>query len=329
MSYKNLPAERRSPSSDEFEVADDKTVSFHAPILLEEMANRNFEGPPHATSGSIDMDFLASIAPPVVSQPQAFSDTMLDPASRGIMTGLTTAHMSGTTLQSVVRQSADQLQRTVQGQFVSLKGNMSYRDLLAGLIYEGESFQALNNFTFMNYTNVQFCDDAGIPLTQRSGGICLLTNKRILFLSSQLTVGTSLAQWGNPKKLPGGYSLTSSCNDTTYYLPIPLRCLRSVEMSGETGVRADLSIHGVAPCCCGWCGLCGLWGCCADSGALKQWRPQPMNRSQVQEMFVTVGLLMPPWDRKMFLKIYIDPNVPLPVTRDFVALLQKNSPGLC
>lgn len=54
-----------------------------------------------------------------------------------------------------------------------------------------------------------------------------------------------------------------------------------------------------------------------------------MNRSQVQEMFVTVGLLMPPWDRKMFLKIYIDPNVPLPVTRDFVALLQKNSPGLC
>ena len=52
MSYENLAAERRSPISDEFEVADDKTVSFHAPILLEEMANRNFEGPPHATSGS-------------------------------------------------------------------------------------------------------------------------------------------------------------------------------------------------------------------------------------------------------------------------------------
>ena len=52
MSYENLAAERRSPSSDEFEVADDKTVSFHAPVLLEEMANRNFEGPPHATSGS-------------------------------------------------------------------------------------------------------------------------------------------------------------------------------------------------------------------------------------------------------------------------------------
>ena len=66
---------------------------------------------------------------------------------------------------------------------------MSYKDLLAGLIYEGETFQALNNFTFMNYTNLQFCDESGNTVNQRSGGICLLTNKRILFLSSQLAIG--------------------------------------------------------------------------------------------------------------------------------------------
>lgn len=51
MSYSKVAEERRSRSSDEFEV-EDKAVSFHAPILLDEMANRNFEGPPHATSGS-------------------------------------------------------------------------------------------------------------------------------------------------------------------------------------------------------------------------------------------------------------------------------------
>lgn len=67
------------------------------------------------------MDFLATIAPPVVSQPQAFTDAMLDPASRGLLSGLTTAHMSGTSLQRTVRHSADDLQRTIQGQFVSLK----------------------------------------------------------------------------------------------------------------------------------------------------------------------------------------------------------------
>ena len=61
---------------------------------------------------------------------------------------------------------------------------------------------------------------------------------------------------------------------------------------------------------------------------LKQWRPQPVSRAQVQEMRVSLGVLMPPWERKMFLNIHIDPNVPLPVTRDFVALLQKNAPEL-
>lgn len=66
---------------------------------------------------------------------------------------------------------------------------MSYKDLLAGLIYEGEIFQALNHFTFMNYKHLQFCDDHAKTVNQRSGGICLLTNKRILFLSSQLAVG--------------------------------------------------------------------------------------------------------------------------------------------
>ena len=67
------------------------------------------------------MDFLARIAPPVVHQPQAFSDAMLDPTSRGLWGGLTTEHMSGASLQATLRHSADQLQRTVQGQFVSLK----------------------------------------------------------------------------------------------------------------------------------------------------------------------------------------------------------------
>ena len=71
----------------------------------------------------------------------------------------------------------------------SFQGNLSYKDLLAGLIYEGEIFQALNNFTFMNYTHLQFCDEHNTPVSHRSGGICILTNKRLLFLSSQLAVG--------------------------------------------------------------------------------------------------------------------------------------------
>ena len=66
--------------------------------------------------------FLEAIAEPVVvTQPQAFSDAMLDPASRGLMASLATTHVSGAALQGTIRQSAEQLQRTIQGQFVSLK----------------------------------------------------------------------------------------------------------------------------------------------------------------------------------------------------------------
>lgn len=78
------------------------------------------------------------------------------------------------------------------------------------------------------------------------------------------------------------------------------------------------------------CSYIFFWqaACCPDSNLLKQWQAHPISRSQVQEMKVTLGVLMPPWDQKMFVTIHIDPNVPLPVIRDFVALLQKNAPGL-
>jgi len=41
----------------------------------------------------------------------------------------------------------------------------------------------------MTYKHLQFCDEHAKTVNQRSGGICLLTNKRILFLSSQLSLG--------------------------------------------------------------------------------------------------------------------------------------------
>ena len=66
---------------------------------------------------------------------------------------------------------------------------MSYKELLAGLTNEGEIFQTLNKFTFMNYTHLRFSDENGTTISQRSGGTCLMTNKRLLFLSSQNSVG--------------------------------------------------------------------------------------------------------------------------------------------
>ena len=38
-------------------------------------------------------------------------------------------------------------------------------------------------------------------------------------------------------------------------MPIPLRCLRSVEMLEKSGFQGEVKVHGEAPCCFGWCGL--------------------------------------------------------------------------
>ncbi|XP_068708598.1 uncharacterized protein [Montipora foliosa] len=272
-------------------------------------------------------DFLESITKPVMIQPQTFTDNMFDPTSRGVMNGIPAVHLTGEGLQQKLRQKANMLQQTVFKQIDDQGNSMSYKDLLAGLTYEGESFQSWNNFTVMNYTHLRFCDENGNTLSQRSGGICLQTNKRLLFVSAQYTNAASLTSWGDPRKLPGGYTLQMSHKDTTYYVPIPLRCLRSVEMAGETGVQGNGSFVGVPPSCCGWCELCAFL-CCPDSEMLRQWRPQVDSRIEVRQMQVSIGVLMPPWEKKMFANIHIDPNVPLSVTRDFVALLQKNAPGL-
>ena len=61
---------------------------------------------------------------------------------------------------------------------------------------------------------------------------------------------------------------------------------------------------------------------------LRQWSPQPEGRTEVSEMHVSIGVLMPPWEQKMFVNIHVDPTVSLSATRDFVALLQKNASGL-
>ena len=71
----------------------------------------------------------------------------------------------------------------------------------------------------------------------------------------------SLNPWGDPKKLKGGYALEMFFHDTTYYLPIPLRFLRSVEISGKSGAGGNAPFEAVPPCCCGCCELFAVWDC--------------------------------------------------------------------
>jgi hypothetical protein len=63
---------------------------------------------------------------------------------------------------------------------------MSYSEMLGGLLYKGERVVQYNQFKFLQYNHIVLADENNAPSSQKHGGICLLTDKRLLLLSSQL-----------------------------------------------------------------------------------------------------------------------------------------------
>ncbi|KAK3732812.1 hypothetical protein QZH41_017718 [Actinostola sp. cb2023] len=265
---------------------------------------------------------LTQICPaPVKIEPQQFHSNLLDPLSHTLYNTLSTNHMSSQALLSTVNSGGTQLNTSICGQFTHLKGSMSYAELLGGLLYSGETVIQYNQFQHLQFSSLIMSDECNATISQRPGGICLLTDKRLLLLSSQVTQSMSLSSFGDPKKLPGGYALDAHLADTTSYLPIPLRYVRSIEMNGQSGVHGKVMINGTAPCCGGLFGLCGL--ICGNANMLKQWGSSIVEINQHNQMVITIGVLMPPWEKRMFLNIHATITTPIPVVRDFISLLQQ------
>lgn len=67
------------------------------------------------------------------------------------------------------------------------QGSMSYSELLSGLLHKGETVLQYNSYQHLQYSNITLCDQSNNTVSQRPAGICLLSNKRLLILSSQVT----------------------------------------------------------------------------------------------------------------------------------------------
>ena len=74
-------------------------------------------------------------------------------------------------------------------QCTALQGNMGYRDLLIGLMYEGEVLQTHNQFSHLTYSHLVYANESNVTECTKPGGIGLITNKRLLLLSSQRQMG--------------------------------------------------------------------------------------------------------------------------------------------
>jgi len=90
---------------------------------------------------------------------------------------------------------------------------MSYAELLGGLLYSGETVIQYNQFQHLQFSSLIMSDECNATISQRPGGICLLTDKRLLLLSSQVTqcMYTITCTLGHAQGGYSGVSVTGRC----------------------------------------------------------------------------------------------------------------------
>ena len=147
---------------------------------------------------------------------------------------------------------------------------MSFDDLLRNLVMDGEEIITPPDKHIM-FTQVTFDGVEKEAESRNFGeGRALLTSKRLLLLSSGYQKGIHatpvafmllyclsqlvccLATWIE-KSWSLLYNVTSTSGDRAFYLPIPLRCVQSIQMVSDTSARSIVRVSGVPPCCGGCC----------------------------------------------------------------------------
>ncbi|XP_070576738.1 uncharacterized protein [Ptychodera flava] len=253
--------------------------------------------------------------------PTVFNQSMYDPTSAMIL-GETNIHMSRARLQSLISEQTSQMYQETVRTFSGMHDNLSYEDLLASLLFDGERLLVNNQYIY--YSFISYLDEFGKPSGKEPmrQGRAFLTTQRLLLLSAENTAGASLSKFGDPKKLPGGYKVQTTCNDTLNYVSVPISCFRSVELYASVGARSEVNIQGTPPCCFGLCGCFGMNMC------LKGWLYDPPQCQAYNDRYVTMGVIMPPWGHRMMLQMYLNPGVALTTVKDFIRDLQRHAPGL-
>ncbi|XP_074650521.1 uncharacterized protein LOC141905532 [Tubulanus polymorphus] len=263
----------------------------------------------------------AQMAVSIGFEPQftTFSELSFDPQSQNVLNQTHVTHQSHQRLKASIISQASMLQQMTRDQFSSMQDRMTYETLLNGLLFQGEG--VLNNFQYLYYTHVEFLSEngteAGSPLLN---GRALLTDRRLLLMSAEITQNAKLEQYGDPKKTPGGYHVTASQSDATSYKPIPLHNFYSIELHTASGVRAEQNINAEAPCCCGIFGCC--FGLTGMARCTKTWHPDMPLVNSYNERIIFLGTTLPPWGTRSMIKIHIHPNVSLTLAKDFVSALQ-------
>lgn len=224
--------------------------------------------------------------------------TLMDPSSKQVLA--TVSPEGREKLQNVGRG----LVNAGNAMIGTMQDNLDLQGLLQGLLVPNEA--ALLQGKTLAYKFAIFTNAESDQIeTQFHTGVLLLTNMRLLFLSVSGGRNLAIQQHQAGARFDVSYAVSDKCS----FFPIPLENTKHVSMfaSSSSGQNSSVTKTVEESCCC-----------------LKQtkWLNSKVDSEQTNERFISMGVLMPPWNKRMTLKVNFTPDTPLSQVRDLVAAIQ-------
>jgi len=246
-------------------------------------------------------------------------DSISDLESVALVRSLPITHQSGGVLLNQVRQSQYNLMNESLHAMSTMKDRLTIRELVSALLNSDE--KVLNDGVELDFHTMYFKSVDGMKTEQHNSGKLVITNQRLLCLSSTHGKAMVFSKIGNPKlssKVPGShYSLTHTVGETMWFYPIPIKNFQHFSLLAKTGTKAIQSFIPVEPGCFGFCPcLC-----------IKTWNPFNMGRDNVNSRVLTLSLYLPPWNEKYTIDVHIEPHISLNVVRNWVAVFNQSVRG--
>eukprot|EP00118_Oscarella_pearsei_P006097 m.27821 g.27821 ORF g.27821 m.27821 type:complete len:290 (+) comp30375_c0_seq2:2-871(+) len=248
---------------------------------------------------------------PITTQPTSSS---LDPLSHAVYRQtirqcVDSAGRFNSVVNSLAQSTDQDLERAKRDTTIMIPDDLTDERLLQELLVDGEEVmtQPEQWVPFAGATLV----DVERPEKERklSGGFLVLTNKRLILLNRSAHLNSQLRSKKGTTTSSISLSLSSLFTSAALYFPIPLRCLRSVELAAISRASWLSSIENAFDCC----------------AAMYKWKSFGPKMHALPSRILRFGLAM---ETSMRMEIQLIPSHPFELLVNLLSKLQKMAEGL-
>ncbi|XP_033647202.1 uncharacterized protein LOC117306794 [Asterias rubens] len=207
-----------------------------------------------------------------------------------------------------------------------------YRELSGGVLFSGERFTGNHCFDFskVEFQHILYSQQGARVTAQTkpamTAGRIYLTNQRLILLSIRDETGLQLTDEGSQ---PAGehkcvtLSITGGKTSTFRYESIQLADIRGVDMSSVFSDTSSTNVKGfIPPPPPHWFFSC----CCTEEAEWKLSRH--ISSSTNWDGVINLGTLLPPWQTKCNVAIFMPRNSETAAGVEFIRALQCAAPAL-